>query len=232
MSANRSKDRSSLCSFMFVDCRHRPVSSRAQRRIRFCRRSGGSSDPPARWPRAPFPAALCPPAISAPRSDGSSPLSPRAKSNPKPPPPSPTVLSPRVPKEDHTGGWRRHIEMSFSLLESRRRTKAGVDASVSAGSMLQSIFYDCRLELRLAFKRRRIGPQLTTFRINTCKSVSKQRTLAPFRMNTCEKPGGGGGLSLRLVRLPRMWIISGWPVIRPSEIRNEADSPLKPSQRF
>src|SRR5258707_11458523 len=41
MSTNRCKDRSSLCSFMFVDCRHRPVSSRAQRRIRFRRRSGG-----------------------------------------------------------------------------------------------------------------------------------------------------------------------------------------------
>jgi hypothetical protein len=25
---------------------------------------------------------------------------------------------------------------------------------------------------------------VTTFRINTCKSVSKQRTLTPFRMNT------------------------------------------------
>src|SRR6266849_7063893 len=32
----------------------------------------------------------------------------------------------------------------------------------------------------------------TTFRINTCKSVSKQRTLTPFRMNTCEKGGEGG----------------------------------------
>src|SRR5216683_4270936 len=28
---------------------------------------------------------------------------------------------------------------------------------------------------------------LTTFRINTCKSVSKQRTLTIFRINTCEK---------------------------------------------
>src|SRR5260370_42355436 len=35
---------------------------------------------------------------------------------------------------------------------------------------------------------------LTTFRINTCKSVSKQTTLTPFRMNTYEKPGGGGGV--------------------------------------
>src|SRR5260370_23360146 len=33
---------------------------------------------------------------------------------------------------------------------------------------------------------------LTTFRINTCKSVSKQRTLTTFRINTCEKQGEGG----------------------------------------
>jgi hypothetical protein len=32
---------------------------------------------------------------------------------------------------------------------------------------------------------------LTTFRINTCKSVSKQRTLTTFRMNTYEKQGEG-----------------------------------------
>jgi hypothetical protein len=37
---------------------------------------------------------------------------------------------------------------------------------------------------------------LTPFRINTCKSVSKQTTLTPFRMNTYEKPGGGGPKSL------------------------------------
>src|SRR5467141_1945753 len=30
-----------------------------------------------------------------------------------------------------------------------------------------------------------------SFRMNTCKSVSKQRTLTTFRMNTCEKPGEG-----------------------------------------
>ncbi len=34
--------------------------------------------------------------------------------------------------------------------------------------------------------------QLTPFRINTCRSVSKQRTLSTFRINTYEKPGGGG----------------------------------------
>src|SRR6202171_446784 len=33
-------------------------------------------------------------------------------------------------------------------------------------------------------------PTLTTFKINSCKSVSKQRTLTPFRMNTYEKNRG------------------------------------------
>ena len=31
------------------------------------------------------------------------------------------------------------------------------------------------------------------FRINTCKSVSKQSTLTTFRINTCEKHRGEGG---------------------------------------
>jgi hypothetical protein len=35
------------------------------------------------------------------------------------------------------------------------------------------------------------GAPINTFRMNTCKSVSKQRTLSPFRMNTCEKRGEG-----------------------------------------
>src|SRR6267142_2822612 len=34
--------------------------------------------------------------------------------------------------------------------------------------------------------------ELSTFRMNTCKSVSKQTTLTTFRMNTYEKPGGRG----------------------------------------
>jgi len=33
---------------------------------------------------------------------------------------------------------------------------------------------------------------LSTFRMNTCKSVSKQSTLTTFRMNTYAKRGGGG----------------------------------------
>jgi hypothetical protein len=35
---------------------------------------------------------------------------------------------------------------------------------------------------------------LTSFRMNTCKSVTKQTTLTPFRMNTYAKTGGGGYL--------------------------------------
>src|SRR5260370_37496843 len=37
---------------------------------------------------------------------------------------------------------------------------------------------------------------LTTFRINTCKSVSKQKTLTTFRINTYEKQGEGDQLLL------------------------------------
>src|SRR6266852_9953486 len=33
---------------------------------------------------------------------------------------------------------------------------------------------------------------VSPFRMNTCKSVSKQRTLTTFRMNTYEKRGEGG----------------------------------------
>jgi len=41
--------------------------------------------------------------------------------------------------------------------------------------------------------RRRNCSSITSFRINTCKSVSKQRTLTTFRINTYEKRGEGGG---------------------------------------
>src|SRR6267378_7755396 len=44
--------------------------------------------------------------------------------------------------------------------------------------------------------REKVPPKmdLTTFRINTSKSASKQRTLSTFRINTCEKGGEGGQL--------------------------------------
>src|SRR5260370_21233035 len=37
-------------------------------------------------------------------------------------------------------------------------------------------------------------PSSNLFRMNTCKSVSKQMTLTPCRMNTYEKHRGGGSL--------------------------------------
>ncbi len=43
---------------------------------------------------------------------------------------------------------------------------------------------------------------LTTFRINTCKSVSKQRTLTISRINTCAKTGEGGLPAASSVRSP------------------------------
>jgi hypothetical protein len=56
MSTNRSKDRSSLCSFMFVDGRHCHIPRRVDHPYlcAFPTCSGGSSDPAARRPRAPL----------------------------------------------------------------------------------------------------------------------------------------------------------------------------------
>src|SRR5260370_41180617 len=48
-----------------------------------------------------------------------------------------------------------------------------------------------------------------SFRINTCKSVSKQTTLTPFRMNTYEKHRGVGVLLLTTHPM-RMRILSEW----------------------
>jgi hypothetical protein len=51
---------------------------------------------------------------------------------------------------------------------------------------------------------------LTPFRMNTCKSVTKQTTLSPFRMNTYAKTGGGV------------------PYLRIARNRRNAPSPLLP----
>src|SRR6266851_9380802 len=62
---------------------------------------------------------------------------------------------------------------------------------------------------------------LTTFRINTSKSVSKQRTLSSFRMNTYEKQRGGGVLSL--TRHP----MKGVCPERPSGVKDLSSNPTK-----
>src|SRR5258708_5412447 len=59
---------------------------------------------------------------------------------------------------------------------------------------------------------------ITPFRINTCKSVSKQRTLSAFKINTYEKPRGGGAPS----RL-RLGAIRG---VDPHVLRGEVASPV------
>src|ERR1700688_4484187 len=65
--------------------------------------------------------------------------------------------------------------------------------------------------------RRTKTATLTTFRINTCKSVSKHRTLTPSRMNTYEKPGGRGVVKPardgpRPLHLPRCFLQGLKPV--------------------
>jgi hypothetical protein len=50
-----------------------------------------------------------------------------------------------------------------------------------------------RYPLSKGLRRRQSCSSTNSFRINTCKSVSKQTTLTPFRINTCEKTGGGRG---------------------------------------
>ena len=48
-----------------------------------------------------------------------------------------------------------------------------------------------------------ISLELTTFRMNTCKSVSKQRTLTTFRINTYAKTGGRGSTPFRALHHAR-----------------------------
>src|SRR6266446_7625168 len=59
---------------------------------------------------------------------------------------------------------------------------------------------------------------LTTFRINTCKSVSKQRTLTTFRINTCEKQGEGGIRVCVATLLPWQVLVISMIHLRSSEV--------------
>ena len=60
----------------------------------------------------------------------------------------------------------------------------------------------CRIRSKITIRKPKFDALLSTFRMNTCKSVSKQRTLTAFRMNTYEKRGGGGPLRNRPYRSP------------------------------
>src|SRR5258708_14944247 len=71
--------------------------------------------------------------------------------------------------------------------------------------MLQVFINTYEKRRRKGRKRARFAQSwcnISPFRINTSKSVSKQTTLTPFRMNTYEKTGGWGG-SPQTVNNPR-----------------------------
>ena len=62
---------------------------------------------------------------------------------------------------------------------------------------------ECRLKNRVP---------LTTFRMNTCKSMSKQTTLSIFRMNTYAKPRGRGAHLTKRQHGRNVMIFAGWSV--------------------
>ena len=61
---------------------------------------------------------------------------------------------------------------------------------------------------------------LTRFKINTCKTVSKQTTLTSFRINTYEKPGGEGRLLLTSQELVSLFRLSKLPSCSPFVFRS------------
>src|ERR1700730_1397505 len=75
-------------------------------------------------------------------------------------------------------------------------------------------------------KKGRSGGQLSTFRMNTCKSVSKQRTLTLFRMNTYAKTGGRGTPAINVRDAPgRTHSATGGACSLPSLIRRGGSLP-------
>jgi hypothetical protein len=84
-------------------------------------------------------------------------------------------------------------------------------ASTSSSANLRLLFPECTqiLEIRPSQESPVLfftvpGSRVTySFRINTCKSVSKQMTLTLFRMNTYEKTGGWGRCLPRALRVSR-----------------------------
>ena len=70
---------------------------------------------------------------------------------------------------------------------------------------------------------------LSTFRMNTSRTMSKQRTLSPFRMNTYAKTGGGG---LPISPLPSRFVclkISRLYASRRARAVTHVQLPLSPS---
>ncbi len=71
-----------------------------------------------------------------------------------------------------------------------RDTAGGISTSGLSGSTLLTILLGEPISSPFCLISDRSS---ISFRISTCKSVSKQTTLTPFIINTYEKPGEGGG---------------------------------------
>ncbi len=77
--------------------------------------------------------------------------------------------------------------------------------------------------------RRRNRSSTSPFRINTCKSVSKQRTLTTFRMNTYEKRGEGGARCAPACPMSNNELGLQFPVARPTiTLRRSTPPPRSP----
>src|SRR5260221_14395558 len=61
-------------------------------------------------------------------------------------------------------------------------------------------------------------PSAKSFIIRTCKTVSKQSTLTPFRINTYEKTGGGGRGCILIIA--RSELLGGGTPLTPFPKRN------------
>ncbi len=72
---------------------------------------------------------------------------------------------------------------------------------------------------------------LTTFRINTCKSVSKQTTLTTFRINTYKKTGEGGTPTLPRLQRPASSIQNRMRHVAPLSPVSSLDCAYFPSPR-
>jgi hypothetical protein len=82
----------------------------------------------------------------------------------------------------------RNMEASGYQFSSPKSGVAAPTHSIRLAILRREAFRKAKSNANYRKSNRLISP----FRINTCKSVSKQRTLSTFRMNTCEKPGGRG----------------------------------------
>ena len=91
-----------------------------------------------------------------------------------------------------------------------QNTGSGIPSSASLGFRAPQYRADSSLASRFPPT---CEPSSISFKINTCKSVSKQRTLSPFKMNTCEKTRGRGVIVNQTCR-PKLGVLCASAVRR------------------